>query len=244
MNFRFGWRERFSKRHQEIDEAMAKLLGAGVMVRDEKKLREAISLDKRARKIQGIRPEQLRRLWDGQLSPTEKEILRNLKPTVRQAVAPEQGLAEKALAWAEEHLFDRHSVVAEHELWRHALEHARGRNLSVAELKAVGQKRSYIRSPEWRSTVTTKETLSREYQIVSLVHDGISRYAPFTSDYVPKGLAPDQRQAVVRILNSRNFVTLFRGGAGTGKSFALQAVNQGLERVTSASVREVFGGAR
>lgn len=137
--------------------------------------------------------------------------------------------AEKALGWAEEHLFDRHSVVAEHKLWRHALEHARGQNLSVAELKAVGQKRSYIRSPEWRGKVTKKETLSREYQIVSLVHDGISRYAPFTSDYIPKGLAPDQRQAVARILNSRNFVTLFRGGAGTGKSFVLQAVNQGLE---------------
>ena len=33
--------------------------------------------------------------------------------------------AEQAVAWAEEHLFDRRSVVREHELWRHALEHAR-----------------------------------------------------------------------------------------------------------------------
>jgi len=31
-----------------------------------------------------------------------------------------------AINWAEQHLFERRSVVNEHELWRHALEHTHG----------------------------------------------------------------------------------------------------------------------
>jgi len=38
----------------------------------------------------------------------------------------------------------------------------------------------------------------------------------------------EQQAAVERILGSRDFVTLFRGGAGTGKSFALKEVAHGL----------------
>jgi hypothetical protein len=38
----------------------------------------------------------------------------------------------------------------------------------------------------------------------------------------------EQELAVKHILSSRNFVTLFRGGAGTGKSFALREVKTGL----------------
>src|SRR5207245_5939495 len=43
------------------------------------------------------------------------------------------------------------------------------------------------------------------------------------------GLDAEQRQAVERILHSRDFVTLFRGGAGTGKSHTLREVQRGLQ---------------
>ena len=94
--------------------------------------------------------------------------------------------------------------------------------------KGTSRRRNYISNENMHGRVTTREMLLREYQIVSLAHDGISRFWPLAPDFVPNGLADDQKQAVERILNSRNFITLFRGGAGTGKSFALQAVNQGL----------------
>ena len=70
--------------------------------------------------------------------------------------------------------------------------------------------------------------LRREHQIVDLAHAGISPFWLPAPGFVPTGLADDQKRAVAQILNSRNFITLFRGGAGTGKSFALQAVNRGL----------------
>ena len=41
------------------------------------------------------------------------------------------------MSWAEEHLFERHSVVREHELWRHALEHARGQNITLARFRRL-----------------------------------------------------------------------------------------------------------
>jgi ATP-dependent exoDNAse (exonuclease V) alpha subunit len=43
-------------------------------------------------------------------------------------------------------------------------------------------------------------------------------------------LDKEQRQAVNHILASRDFVTLFRGGAGTGKSYTLREVDSALRR--------------
>ena len=43
-------------------------------------------------------------------------------------------------------------------------------------------------------------------------------------------LDDEQRKAVEQIVSSRDFVTLFRGGAGTGKSYALREVKAGLEK--------------
>ena len=51
-----------------------------------------------------------------------------------------------------------------------------------------------------------------------------------SADYTPgnPSLDQEQRQAVARILSSHDFVTLFRGGAGTGKSYTLREVDSGL----------------
>lgn len=72
-------------------------------------------------------------LWDGQMTASEKLSLRQLanhQPPVADAT---ENLAEQSVTWAEEHLFERRSVVQEHELWRHALEHARGRGRSTPQ---------------------------------------------------------------------------------------------------------------
>jgi DNA replication protein DnaC len=127
-------------------------------------------------------------------------------------------------------------TLTKHELWRHALERGRGGDWTVATLKMESQARNYIRDENKPARVTTREILEREYKIVSMAHDGISGFWPFAADFTPQGLAEDQKRAVDHILNSRNFVTLFRGGAGTGKSFALRAVNEGLTKAGHAVV--------
>jgi ATP-dependent exoDNAse (exonuclease V) alpha subunit len=139
-----------------------------------------------------------------------------------------------AVSWAEEHLFERHAVVREHELWRHALAIARGSSFSVASLRGETTSRPYIRTEE---KVAHRDALTREWAIVEAAREGIGRYAPLarpTKEEVE--LAPDQRQALNFILSSASFITLFRGGAGTGKSFVLKRVQRALEQAGSPFV--------
>ena len=223
--------QRFSKRHQEIDSRTEELLAQkpGLADGNVKDMRENIAQKERARKVKGVTSADLQHRWSGQMFPVETSTIRNLVQPGRNVPRDAAtDVVERALSWAEDHLFNRHSVVREHELWRHALEHGRGEDWTVAELKGTGRRRDYISNENMQGRVTTREMLLREYQIVSLAHDGISQFWPLAPDFIPNGLADDQKKAVERILNSRNFITLFRGGAGTGKSFALQAVNQGL----------------
>ncbi|PYK62041.1 MAG: hypothetical protein DME21_07430 [Verrucomicrobia bacterium] len=63
-----------------------------------------------------------------------------------------------------------------------------------------------------------------------MAQEGVSEFHPLCWDHQISNadLDAEQRQAVERILRSRDFVTLFRGGAGTGKSYTLREVVRGL----------------
>ena len=60
----------------------------------------------------------------------------------------------------------------------------------------------------------------------------MQQYEPLAPNYrmSKHSLDDEQRKAVEHILSSRDFVTLFRGGAGTGKSFTLREVKAGLDK--------------
>src|SRR5580698_3940281 len=140
-------------------------------------------------------------------------------------------VAERAVAWAEDHLFDRRSVVNEHELWRHALGYARGQNVTLKDIQAVTCKRDYIRDEKHLGKVTTREHLRREWEIVQMVRKGLRRHYPLCPDYhcANPSLDAEQRLAVERILVGSGFVAVFRGGAGTGKSYTLREVEKALK---------------
>ena len=92
--------------------------------------------------------------------------------------------------------------------------------------------------------VTTWQTLQREWDIVCMAKDLIGQFAPLGAAQLISNprLTSDQRQAVERILGSRDFVTLFRGGAGTGKSFALREVRGALQ--TAGHIIQVIAPQR
>ena len=94
------------------------------------------------------------------------------------------------------------------------------------------RQRGYLRDEKHPGKVTTKELLRREWDIVCMAHDGIGRFGPHSSSHSIQNseLDGEQRQAVERILRSRDFVTLFRGGAGTGKSYTLREVYGALQQ--------------
>jgi conjugative relaxase-like TrwC/TraI family protein len=218
--------EKFSKRHREIDRKTKELLA-----REPEKagdnlaaIRENIAHKERPRKIRDIGLEKLQTLWDGQMTAGEKASLDGL--TAKPSVAPVAGekICEQAVTWAEQHLFERRSIVHEHELWRHALERARGQDVSLADIQAVTQKRGYLHFDEHPGKVSTREHLEREMEIVQTAKAGIGECHPLV--WQPKPFNPmldgEQREALAALVSNRNRVAVFRGGAGTGKSFVLR----------------------
>ncbi|MBI4661541.1 MAG: relaxase domain-containing protein [Verrucomicrobia bacterium] len=223
--------DKLSKRHREIGEKTHELLEREPEKADGNiaAIREHIAHKQRPRKIKDVGLAELRNSWDSQLTPDERASLRNLPNERPSGSDSGTALAERAVSWAEEHLFDRRSVVHEHELWRHALERARGQNVSLEDLQSVTRRRAYVRDEAQPGKVTTREHLQREWSIVCMARDGRSQFEPFCSDCsVGSQLDAEQGQAVEGILHSRNLVTLFRGGAGTGKSFTLREVQRTL----------------
>jgi conjugative relaxase-like TrwC/TraI family protein len=226
--------ERFSKRHREIDEKTRAFLAShpDKQVGNEAAIREHIAHKDRARKPPNVGSEQLRRFWTEQLSTDESS---SLQPARRRNASPEALIsAAEAVTWAENHLFERRSVVREHELWRHALEAARGSSLSLADVKKETMSRVYLR--DGNDKVAHRDVLAREWEIVQAAQNGIGRHAPLATIIGNSGLAEDQHRALDAILKSTGFVTLFRGGAGTGKSFVLRAVQRAIDGSNRSSV--------
>ena len=149
--------ERFSKRHIQIDEAIKKLLaekpecaGGDLMA-----MRRLLATAERARKQKELSRDEQRALWNAQLSEAERAALRQLpNHSEKITTATESNDVGEAVQWAEDHLFDRNSVVLECQLWQQALERGRGENLSVTELKEFTRQRNYIRNPERPNEVT------------------------------------------------------------------------------------------
>src|SRR5208282_5858859 len=102
----------------------------------------------------------------------EKSSLNHLTTAKSPGLVPEANVTEQAIVWAEQHLFERRSIVHEHELWRHALERARGQDVSLADIQAGTQKRGYVRFGHLPGRVSTREHLFREWEIVQTVKEG------------------------------------------------------------------------
>ena len=156
--------ERFSKRDAQIDKALAKLLDekpelAGANL---KELRAKLAVKTRARKQKDLSRAELRTLWNAQLSESERISLRQLPNRSEKVTIADKGVEiGEAVQWAEEHLFDRNSVVLECQLWQQALERARGESFTLDELKEFTRQRNYIHSPEHPNEVTLREVVAR-----------------------------------------------------------------------------------
>ncbi len=220
--------EKFSKRHQQIDEAVKAHLRGGKFVRNMKEFRALIAHEKRDRKIKESTAENLRSYWDEQMTDNDRQSIASksgqksggkLKPDLKAIVS-----------WADDHLFERRSVVEDYQLKAAALSRGRGEEFTLERLNYEIAKRHYLKSDHGHK-ITSRTTLERELDVVQAAKNGRGKYTPFCADYKPSipGVTEEQKCAINRILSSRDFVTLFRGGAGTGKTFTLQEVDGGLK---------------
>ena len=198
--------DRFSKRHREIDEKTIEFLEREPDKANQniKAIRANIAHKERARKIKDVGIVKLQSIWNKQLSWKERWQISRLDKH-RSPENSQKMTAEQAINWAEQHLFERRSVVHEHELWRHALEHTRGQSITLSEIKAVTRKREYLRDEQFQGKITTREVFQREFNIVRLSQHRMRQYEPLAGNYQPsnRSLDAEQRKAVEQILSSR-----------------------------------------
>src|SRR6266446_5692067 len=228
--------ERFSKRRAEIDKALAKLLAEKpeLMGGDVMATRRLLATAERARKQRDLSRAELLSLWESQMTREERQDFSRLRNQSTQNPSNEKRLSlADAVQWAEEHLFDRNSVVLECQLWQEALGRARGEVFSLSELTDFTRQRGYIRDEARPAEVTLRDVLLREWEIVQTAKEGVAACHPLVA--TPRAVNPklddEQRKALDALLSSTNTVSLFRGGAGTGKSFVLREL---IEQVQQA----------
>jgi len=219
--------ERFSKRHAQIDEGVRRLLAEKpeLAYGDLMAARRLLATAERERKQRDLRRDELQTLWESQLTREERQAVNQLaKQAVETTPQDNQASLAEALEWAEEHLFDRNSVVLECQVWQEALGRARGGNFSVSELRGFTQRRGYIRGASRPGDVTLREVLLREWEIVQAAKNGVGACWPLVPDPGPvnPNLDDEQRRALDALFGSTDLVSVFRGGAGTGKSYVLQ----------------------
>jgi conjugative relaxase-like TrwC/TraI family protein len=240
--------DRFSKRHTQVDEAFAKLLNEKpeLAAGNFQDLREQLATTERTRKQKDLGRDELQTLWNAQLTKSERESLDQLRNIPEKALTINKRVSvAEAVQWAEEHLFDRNSVVLECQLWQEALGRARGENFPISELTDFTRQRGYIRDKAHPNQVTLREVLMREWEIVNTAREGVAAMHPLVRNPHPisSKLNDEQRTAIKSLLASTNMVSVFRGGAGTGKSFVLnelvgQVQQSGREVVVLAPQRQ------
>jgi conjugative relaxase-like TrwC/TraI family protein len=218
--------QRFSKRHDQINSEVQKRLERDGWTGNLKDLKERVACEVRKRKMKESTAEGLRPSWVQQMTPDETAALTALRRVRPHAAAKAD--VTGVVTWADEHLFERRSVVHDYELMSAALERGRGQDLSLEDIREAIAQRNYVREKD-STKLTSREVLGWELEVVVAAHDGRYRHEALNAGHVPSSaLSAEQTVAVRTILGSRDFITLFRGGAGTGKSFALKEVEQGL----------------
>ena len=156
------------------------------------------------------------------MTAVEKSSLDHLTVAKSSASGSAEKFCEQAVAWAEEHLFERRSIVHEHELWRHALERARGQDVSLADLQSVTQQRGYVAFQRSSGKVSTREHLLREWEIVEIAKTGFGNCHPLAwNRAVQSQLDAEQREALEELLGNINLVSTLSRWRRHGQEFRI-----------------------
>jgi hypothetical protein len=227
---------RFSKRHQQIDEEVQKRKEAEGEFANEKEVRDQVAHSSRRRKMKHATADRLRGEWELQLTPDERDRMSRL--SVAWSVERQATDLAATIKAAEADLFERRSVVPEHDLLAAALTRVRGQSVDLTVLREGVARLPHPRDETGRSLVS-REMLVLELDMIESVRRTRQQFPRLLeAEHCQSASASaEQRAAVHAMLSSKDLVTVFRGGAGTGKSYTLLEVVGALR----ADGREVIG---
>jgi conjugative relaxase-like TrwC/TraI family protein len=190
--------------------------------------------ESRADKLAEIATDKVREQQQARLAPEEKRTLQHLRAESLERnprILRESSQASESLQYAKEHLFERNSVVRDHELMTEALRHGRGQ-IDPGQLRGALEleqsQGSLIRAG---NNLATRESLEREQRMIATVDRGIGRFERLGGErefHPSKRLREEQQRAVHQVLDSRDFSINLRGAAGTGKTATLHEIDRGL----------------
>ncbi|MBL9219404.1 MAG: relaxase domain-containing protein [Opitutaceae bacterium] len=220
--------ERFSKRAQQRDQAIA---AREVELGRELSCDEIAILvrENRAAKQYELSSDQVRAAQLAQVSASELEQLRALKFGESHARAGTVSLRD-VIARVSEHLFERRTVVPEYEFTAEVLRETYGTHALDTVQAALAADLRLLRADGQFSTLAAldlERQLVRQLNAGVGAHDGGFGFVAFTES---PHLTHEQRQAVEKILDSHDAVTVLRGRAGTGKTQTLATVIEGASR--------------
>jgi len=226
-------RERYSQRSAQRDAAITEFTNEHGRKPTDNEVAVLVR-ESRADKLTEISTEQVRQHQKARLSPEESLSLDGLRgASLEQSRigSCELSPAADSLRHAKDHLFERRSVVYDHELLTEALRYSRGR-VDLGQLRgALEIEKSQGAVIHAGDRLSTHESLVREQRMVAMVNHGIDQHARLggTHESHPsERLRDEQKRAVQQILDSHDFAINLRGAAGTGKTATLQEIDRGL----------------
>ncbi len=214
--------EKFSNRTARIEE-VAKEKGI-----TDPAIKAGLGAKTRTNKRKGLSEEELRQFRLSQLDGAELEIIRNAKNVAGASEKKKEvSAAKEAVDFAIEHGLARKSVVGHRELLRHALK--RGKVSSTKEqieFTIASHEALRSRETETERIYTNVQAHVEEKKLLAEAKSGRGRYAPINPTYKPgnKELSREQAKAVRHALNSRDFITIIAGRAGTGKTRSVKEI--------------------
>jgi conjugative relaxase-like TrwC/TraI family protein len=215
-----GVLQQFSKRAQQRDAVVKEM---------EEKLGRKLSNNEishavhqsRAKKVEGISTAEVRERQLSQLSADDRQSLQTLRASAHSTRLPQIALVEnQVLNHAVAHVFERKSVVPEHELLSVALSHRLGA-VNLNDLK--GAVKHFPDLVKTERGFSTKEIVATEFALIQTVNASCDSVAPLHPGYRPADwLGEDQRRAIYHVLRTSDRITGLRGLAGSGKTTALR----------------------
>ncbi|MEQ8694157.1 MAG: MobF family relaxase [Gammaproteobacteria bacterium] len=165
---------KFSRRTSQI-EAKAREMGL-----DSPEARSELGAKTREHKQHDLSFSELQETWRERMTSPQRERLCELAQQIGGESQPsDSGAAQKSVAYAIEHEFERKSVVPERMLLASALKHGAGKATVEQVLRQAQRANLIVGDRGGRRIVTTREVLDEEQQLVEFAREGRGTCRPF-----------------------------------------------------------------